>query len=68
MKNTIPKKIPVLFSWPKKILASFIDQKKSLLAKMSDQSTYPIYLCSNMATIPLFAPVTWLLKQSEQTL
>ena len=36
MKNTIPKKIPVLFSRPKKIPASFIDQKKSLLAKMSD--------------------------------
>ena len=36
MKNTIPKKIPVLFSWPKKIPASFIDPKKSLLAKMSD--------------------------------
>ena len=36
MNNTIPKKIPVLFSRPKKILASFIDPKKSLLAKMSD--------------------------------
>ena len=36
MKNTIPKKIPVLFSQPKKIPASFIDPKKSLLAKMSD--------------------------------
>ena len=36
MKNTIPKKIPVLFSWPKKIQASFIDAKKSLLAKISD--------------------------------
>ena len=36
MKNTIPKKIPVLFSRPKKIPASFIDPKKSLLAKMSD--------------------------------
>ena len=32
MKNTIPKKIPLLFSRPKKIPASFID----LLAKMSD--------------------------------
>ena len=28
MKNTIPKKIPVLFSRPKKIPASFIDPKK----------------------------------------
>ena len=36
MKNTIPKKIPVLFSWPKKIPASFMDPKKSLLAKTSD--------------------------------
>ena len=36
MKNTIPKKIPLLFSRPKKIPASFIDPKKSLLAKMSD--------------------------------
>ena len=36
MKNTIPKKILVLFSRPKKIPASFIDPKKSLLAKMSD--------------------------------
>ena len=36
MKNTIPKKIPVLFSRPKKIQASFIDAKKSLLAKISD--------------------------------
>ena len=36
MKNTIPKKIPVLFSRPKKISASFIDPKKSLLAEMSD--------------------------------
>ena len=36
MKNTIPKKIPVLFSRPKKIPASFIDPKKSLLAKISD--------------------------------
>ena len=36
MKNTIPKKIPVLFSRPQKIPASFIDPKKSLLAKMSD--------------------------------
>ena len=36
MKNTIPKKFPVLFSRPKKIPASFIDLKKSLLAKMSD--------------------------------
>ena len=36
MKNTIPKKVPVLFSQPKKIPASFIDPKKSLLAKMSD--------------------------------
>ena len=36
MKNTIPPKIPVLFSRPKKIPASFIDPKKSLLAKMSD--------------------------------
>ena len=36
MKNTIPKKIPVLFSRPKKIPASLIDPKKSLLAKMSD--------------------------------
>ena len=36
MKNTIPKKIPVLFSRPKKIPASFIDPRKSLLAKMWD--------------------------------
>ena len=36
MKNTIPTKIPVLFSRPQKIPASFIDPKKSLLAKMSD--------------------------------
>ena len=37
MKNTIiPKKIPVLFSRTKKIPASFIDPKKSLLAKKSD--------------------------------
>ena len=36
MKNTIPKKIPPLFSRPKKIPASFIDPKKSLLPKMSD--------------------------------
>ena len=36
MKNTIPKKIPLLFSRPKKIPASFIDPKKSLLAEMSD--------------------------------
>ena len=36
MKNTIPKKIPVLFSRPKKIPASFIDPKISLLSKMSD--------------------------------
>ena len=36
MKNTIPQKIRVLFSRPKKIPASFIDPKKSLLAKMSD--------------------------------
>ena len=36
MKNTIPKKIPLLFSRPKKIPASFVDPKKSLLAKMSD--------------------------------
>ena len=36
MKDTIPKKIPVLFSRPKKIPASFIDPKKFLLAKMSD--------------------------------
>ena len=36
MKNTIPQKIPVLFSRPKKISASFIDPKKSLLAEMSD--------------------------------
>ena len=36
MKNTITKKIPVLFSRPKKIPASFKDPKKSLLAKMSD--------------------------------
>ena len=36
MKNTIPKKMPVLFSRPQKIPASFIDPKKSLLAKMSD--------------------------------
>ena len=36
MKNTIPKKVPVLFSRPKNIPASFIDPKKSLLAKMSD--------------------------------
>ena len=36
MKNTIHKKIPVLFSRPQKIPASFIDPKKSLLAKMSD--------------------------------
>ena len=36
MKNTIPKKIPVLFSRPKKIPTSFIDPKKSLLAKISD--------------------------------
>ena len=28
MKNTIPKKIPVLFSRPKKIPASFIDPQK----------------------------------------
>ena len=28
MKNTIPKKIPLLFSRPKKIPASFIDPKK----------------------------------------
>ena len=36
MKNTIPQKI-VFFSQPKlNILASFIDQKKSLLAKISD--------------------------------
>ena len=28
MKNTIPKKIPLLFSLPQKILASFIDPKK----------------------------------------
>ena len=37
MKNTIPKKIPLLFSRPKKIRASFIDPKKIFLAKMSDQ-------------------------------
>ena len=30
MKNTIPKKIPLLFLRPKKIPASFIDPKKSL--------------------------------------
>ena len=36
MKNTITKKIPVLFSRPQKIPASFKDPKKSLLAKMSD--------------------------------
>ena len=36
MKNTIPQKIPALFSRPKKIPASFIDPEKSLLAKMSD--------------------------------
>ena len=36
MKNTIPKKIPLLFSRPQKIPTSFIDPKKSLLAKMSD--------------------------------
>ena len=36
MKNTIPKKILLLFSRPKKIPVSFIDPKKSLLAKMSD--------------------------------
>ena len=36
MKNTIPKKIAVLFSQHKKIQASFTDPKKSLLAKMSD--------------------------------
>ena len=36
IKNTIPKKIPLLFSRPKKIRASFIDPKKSFLAKMSD--------------------------------
>ena len=30
------QKIPVLFSRPKKIPASFIDPKESLLAKMSD--------------------------------
>ena len=36
MKNTILKKIPLLFSPPKKIPASFIDRKKSLLAEMSD--------------------------------
>ena len=30
------KKIPLLFSPPKKIPASFIDPKKSFLAKMSD--------------------------------
>ena len=35
MKNTIPKKIPVLFSRPIKIPVSFIDAKKSLLAKIS---------------------------------
>ena len=40
MKNTIPQKIPVLFSRPKKIPASFIDPKKSLLAKMSDPKNY----------------------------
>ena len=39
-KNTIPKNIPVLFSRPQKIPASFIDPKKSLLAKMSDPK-YP---------------------------
>ena len=42
MKNTIPKKLPVLFSQPKKIPASFIDPKKSLLVKMSDPSDPPI--------------------------
>ena len=36
IKNTISKKIPVLFSRPKKMPASFIDPKNSLLAKMSD--------------------------------
>ena len=36
-KIQYPKKIPVLFSRPQKIPASFIDPKKSLLAKMSGQ-------------------------------
>ena len=39
MKDTVPKKIPLLFSRPKKIPATFIDPKKSLLAKMSDPKT-----------------------------
>ena len=33
MKNTIPKKIPLLFSRPKKIRASFIDPKKILFGQ-----------------------------------
>ena len=39
MKNTIPIKIPLLFSRPKKIRASFIDPQKSLLAKMSETNS-----------------------------
>ena len=36
VKNTIPKKIPGFFLLFKKIPMSFIDPKKSLLAKISD--------------------------------
>ena len=35
------QKTPVLFSRPQKIPASFIDPKKSLLAKMSDPQKNP---------------------------
>ena len=37
MKNTIPKKIPVLFSRPKKIPSSFIDPKNPFWPKCQTQ-------------------------------
>ena len=37
MKNTIPKKIPLLFSRPKKILAFFIDRKNPFWPKCQTQ-------------------------------
>ena len=46
---TVPQKIPVLFSRTKQIPASFIDPKKSILAKMSDpknpSDTHVIKIC-----------------------
>ena len=62
MKNTIPKKIPLLFSRPKKIPASFIDPKKSFrpppIIKIYEWGPWALHL--NLNSYPVYVEGLWI--------